>query len=200
MSKNVHPAPPDSFRELVYKAGERWYFKEIPENKKRQNRADAIGYNSKNKTNCRSAIRIDGFKYLVARVIYWLETNEWPVNVGFKDGDHTNYSPSNLIPTCGRDVNLRRSENMSVYKNRCGRWEARVNINKKNIFIGTYETRDLALIASWRVREALYPGVCPPPEKELKNAVLTEMVNMLKSVIDGESELSDKDSVSSQSE
>lgn len=179
MSRVTHPAPPESFRELVYKAGECWYFKDIPENHKRKFRDYAIGYSPANTTGCRPSIRIDGVKHLTSRVIYWLETGDWPEEVAHKDYDYRNLRISNLMPCTTQLTVLRRSTNYSVRKERkCNKYNARITIGKKTIHIGNYDTRELATIAAWRVREALYPGLCPIPREAMEIAMREQLKNL----------------------
>ena len=180
MPKAYLPAPPESFRELVYKAGERWYFKDIPENKQRHHKEYGLGFKPNLKPAVRPSLSIGEQRYGVARLIYWLETNEWPDEVTYVDCNHQNLNASNIVAVTDRSLNHRRRyHDSSVRKNTIGNtWSATLKINKKNIYIGGYPTKELAQIAIWRVKEAINPGVFPIPVEAMRtamNAVIEQM-------------------------
>lgn len=183
MPKAYLPAPPDSFRELVYKAGERWYFKELPENKQRHNKEYGLGFKPDLKPSVRPSLSIGEYKYSVARLIYWLETGEWPDEVTYVDCDYQNLNASNIIAVTDKSLNHRRRyHDSNVRKNTSGNtWNAYVKIKGKQINIGGYATKELAQIAVWRVKEAINPGVFPMPVEAMK-AAMNAVIDQINSV------------------
>lgn len=182
--KAYKSAPPESFRTLVYKADDgRWYFKDIPENKLR-NKLYPIGHNLKNKYHLLQKIKYteNGVmnEYLSQRLIYWLETGEWPECVRVKDKDKPldfdNLEGVNIDYSNPDDSDLNSIHSYdTISKGR--RFQARLKWNGKLYYLGTYSSLVEAKIAAIKCRQFLFP--------EQKEMLTKQLVKLVKNVVQG---------------
>ena len=177
-------APPESFRELVFKADDgRWYFKDIPENKRR-NTVYAIGHNLENSNTLMQKIKYteNGVMcdYLAYRLIYWLETGEWPQRVRIKDKD----KPLDFNNLQGVNTDYSDTENTdlngihtyeTLTKGR--RYQSRLKWNGKNYYLGTYGSLVEAKIAAIKCRQLMFP--------EQRDELTKQLVRLVKNVVQG---------------
>ncbi|ELQ8980647.1 hypothetical protein R3B00_001309 [Klebsiella pneumoniae] len=182
--KAYKSAPPESFRTLVYKADDgRWYFKDIPENKLR-NKFYALGHNLElsNIRTQKVKYTVDGVMsdYLAYRLIYWLETGEWPDHVHIKDKD----KPLDFDNLEGVNIDYSEPENEdkqnihsyeTITKGR--RFQARLKWSGKNYYLGTYGSLVEAKIAMIKCRQLMFP--------EQKDDLNKQLVKLVKNVVQG---------------
>lgn len=152
-------APPESARELFYK-GEcgNWYW---VNEYKRKHKGKPIGYSEAKSSDYRSFM-IDGVRYYAHRVVYWLETGEWPEYVDHIDRNPRNTHPSNLR-AASSVVNARNATRPlravgTGHKRKDGAHSYRVHIyeNDKPVYVGTFYTEAEAIFATKFARSAVY--------------------------------------------
>ncbi|HDG7833290.1 TPA: hypothetical protein PCJ90_001358 [Klebsiella quasipneumoniae] len=182
--KAIKSAPPESFRELVFKAEDgRWYFKDIPKNKLR-NLTYAIGHSLEvsNPQLQRVKYSENGSKgdYLTTRLIYWLETGKWPHIVRIKDKekplDFDNLEGIDIDFSDPNQTDLMNIKEIST-KTKGKRFETAIRWEGKQRYIGTYDSLIEAKIASIKVRILLSP--------EQKDVLTTQLIKLVKNVVQG---------------
>jgi hypothetical protein len=99
------------------------------------------------------SIGIDGRIYLAHRLVWLIETGEWPVEqIDHKDEDRTNNRFGNLREASnGQNMQNRGAikTNTSGYKGvtwhkKAGKWMAQINANDRHIYLGLYLTAEEA--------------------------------------------------------
>lgn len=156
-------APDRSFRNLVTRDGDRWYWKDIPENNRR-NKDFPLGVASEKTRKHYLRLWIGDREYMAHRVIYWLHTNEWPEVVDHIDGNPRNNAFSNLRGGSQQQnmANLRikkeRTHNLNPRRLKDGsiRYSPTIKFMNKVFYCGSYDTEHDALIASLFIRRVLH--------------------------------------------
>lgn len=94
-------------------------------------------------------IRIDGEMYLAHRVIWLWAYGSFPQNfIDHINHDKTDNRLSNLRLATNAENQQNRQASLGVsWCNRRNKWRARVEHNKKQIHLGYYESKDLAVEA-----------------------------------------------------
>lgn len=170
------PQPPESFREQVrYEDGELYWTDHI-ENRIRKDQHLPIASKVKKRSIRRAEVA--GYKqipvgkqrYQLHRVIWWLHHGTWYDYIDHIDGDIHNNRIGNLRPCEGGANRVNIVSKLSIktrHYPRTGKtsYECRINIDSTTYHIGTYHDYKLALYASWKIRDLLYPGFPPVPEE-----------------------------------
>ncbi len=166
-SKKLLSAPSDWLKEtLIYDASSGYLYWEPEDeaNKRKNNKHLPIGFNSKTKF---PLVDLEGNNHSLHRVIYWLNTGEWPDIVMHKDGNTRNNRMDNLYP-------LTFSEHRTQSKDKGNIWEwvstkgvktyhSRVVIGKKSYQLPPQNNKIDALYQAWKIRDILYPGIATFP-------------------------------------
>jgi hypothetical protein len=94
---------------------------------------------------------VAGGSYPVHRLAFLWMTGKWPTEIDHKDGNRQNNKWSNLSE--GENVKNKSlyCNNSSgvpgVYRTGSGKWAAQVGVNKKNRYIGTFNSKEDAIAA-----------------------------------------------------
>lgn len=172
--------PDDGIKDVLY-IGDDGYFhyKDIPENKNRilRSKGKHAGYLCKV-----PKIRYNGEQYQLHRLMYWFVTGKWPDYINQIDGDLSNYHFDNLrelpiqalkviSPKSGLSVAPQRKADGSYKYISC------INIDGKPTYLGSYPDEQSALFMAWKIRDLLYPGLVPIPDK-IKHIVAISKSNI----------------------
>lgn len=157
-----YDAPDRSFRNLVERIGDRWYWKDIPENNQR-NKETPLGDAPEKTRKKYLRTYFDGKELMTHRLIYWLHTNEWPPVVDHIDGNPRNNLFSNLRGGT-QQQNLankriqKRTHNINprVLKDGSTRFYTSIKFMNNNYCCGGYDTEHDAIIASLFIRRVLH--------------------------------------------
>lgn len=112
------------------------------------------------------SIQVDGCKFMAHRLAFLYMTGRWPPeDIDHIDGDRSNNRWANLRPT-SRAVNLQnqrraRSNNIAGFlgvKLHRKRFQARIRVNKKEIYLGVFDTPEQAHAAYIEAKRRLHPG------------------------------------------
>lgn len=147
--------PPDELRELIHHVDGKIYY--LPAAKQQYSRAKGkeLGF-----------IRKDGYRnimltaagerrhYLAHRIVYWLDTGDWPPILNHKNRNRLDNRPENLEP-CEWSENCQnnsiRSDNTSGYtgvmQTPDGKYKVIFNIAGKQYRINGYESLNAAALA-----------------------------------------------------
>ncbi|EGJ4116052.1 HNH endonuclease [Salmonella enterica] len=137
---NMTP-PPDSLRDyLIYDDGKIY-------------RADTKARVGNLGNNGYFNFTYKGRTYLVHRLIYWLDTGEWPEFVDHKNGNQLDNRKENLRASTKSEnaFNIRiKSSNTTGYTGvikRFGKYQAQIMLNGKRLTVCGYETPEAAALA-----------------------------------------------------
>ena len=107
------------------------------------------------------AVRIERRNYPVHRLIWWMQTGEYPIDkyIDHRDGNRMNNRFENFraVTPGENNQNTRKTSLTSsrykgvLFKN--GKWTARLNIGRKQIHLGVYDTEWDALVARLEAEE-----------------------------------------------
>ena len=131
-------------------------------------RVDARAGTIRKDRRIRRSINIDG-RYYAEQNLAWLwMTGEWPTHeVDHRDTDATNNSWENLRPSTRAQNNQncrRRSDNTTgvkgVHVHENGRYYARIQVNGKRLFVGSFGTPEEAAAAIVKRRQELHGAFC----------------------------------------
>ena len=108
-------------------------------------------------------VKLEGTPVLVHRIIYYLYHNSFPEQIDHIDRNRLNNRISNLRPatnmTNQHNAGMKKNNTSGVtgvhYKN--GKWQARIQCNRKRIQLGTFETIEEASKAYQKGKE-IYHG------------------------------------------
>lgn len=168
---NNNTAPDESLKDYVEFREGLLYWKDIPENKTRNAKLKGfhMGANTKPSARGYQRLRYDGKRYPVHKVVYWLHTGDYPEIVDHIDQDKLNNRFENLRPATRASNRINCTSNYSIktYTKKDGikTYTATIHLGQKHFNIGTFYDELTALYAAWKMREILYPGFCPMPEK-----------------------------------
>ena len=97
---------------------------------------------------------IGGKEYLAHRVIWMMQTGEWPVQIDHIDHDRSNNRWLNMRDVGSREnqMNMRLRRNntsgvQGVRKLPSGKYQAFIMVNRKQVGLGSYKTLDEAAAA-----------------------------------------------------
>lgn len=118
-------------------------------------KGNEAGYNHKDGYRC---IQLDGKSYMAHRIVYLMHYGEIPKGMQI---DHINHNRSD-----NRIENLRIVDNKENQYNKkaakgcrlrkCGRWEARITVDGKQIALGYYSTEEEASSAYKKAKKELH--------------------------------------------
>lgn len=146
--------PPDGLREIIYHEDGKIYY--LPQAKQQYSRAKGkeLGYIRKDGYR-RILVTCEGERrsYLAHRLVYWLDTGEWPPLVNHKNRIRSDNRPDNLEPCTERQNgqnNTLRTDNKSGYtgvlKNG-NRWRVQFSIDGKRFYVDGYLHKETAALA-----------------------------------------------------
>ncbi|WBM71937.1 hypothetical protein OH773_06765 [Buttiauxella sp. WJP83] len=165
--------PDEGLKELLT-IGEDGYFywKSIPENKKRIAKLGCSKVGA-NRTTGFTDITYKAKAYKAHHVMYWFVTGEWCENVFIDSEDKTDYRFKNLkdidkssVQTITHPKRFNKIKVTTIYNKtrKCNRYKAQVSLGGKTRYIGLFDTEDEAIFATWKVKDLLYPNtfIFPP--------------------------------------
>lgn len=111
-------------------------------------------------------IRLDGIRYFGSRVIWLYKTGEWPdIDIDHKDLNTKNNKWNNLRKATDsqNNSNRRKPKNNTtgfkgIFAVANGKFIARIQVNKKKINLGTYDTKEKAYEAYKKCSQLLSAG------------------------------------------
>ena len=158
---------PDIIKELVEFRDNDYYWKDIPENKRRKLKHLPIADCTHNKVigSNYKIIRLDDEMYPAHRVIHFLHTGEEPEVVDHIDGNKANNHYSNLR-SFNRGMNRRNNVNQKhnsygVSNHRKNGYFVRVKLNNVNQNVYGFHNKEDALFYSLAIRGLMFPGQYP---------------------------------------
>lgn len=168
MAFNKQLPPDDGIKDLIYIGDDGYfYYKDIPDNKIRLSKTNSkhIGYGTKI-----PKFRYKDEQYQAHRLMYWFITGKWPECVKQIDGNLSNYRFDNLrevsqkslkviSPNSGLNIAKKIRPNGTYY------YSSRLQIDGKGLHLGSFRDEQSALFMAWKVRDTLYPGQVPIPDK-----------------------------------
>lgn len=114
---------------------------------------EKAGWVSKTNSGLRAFVRVNGYTFYTARLIFFMHNNWWPIIVDHEDRNPLNNNIDNLRAA----TPVQNAENVSKKPNCSSRfigvskkgknWAAQITIDKKRKYIGTYSTEIEAALA-----------------------------------------------------
>lgn len=104
------------------------------------------------------AVEIGGQKYLAHRVIWLLVTGQWPAGeIDHRDRNRRNNVWSNLRDVTKTVNQQNRSDVTGVdLVKRTGKWRARITVNKRQIALGNFADKEMAVAAYKKAKEVFH--------------------------------------------
>lgn len=154
--KNINRnPPPDELRDRIYYEDGQIYWNPDELAKDRRKKSEPLGYEVGRSGYVGVGFRgEDGNrKYYIHRLVYWLNTGEWPEEIDHLDGDKANNHISNLRPATRKQNSQnknKQSNNTSGYVGvtfLTGKYRAQIKIDGKYYASYGYETAEAAAVA-----------------------------------------------------
>jgi hypothetical protein len=132
----------------------------------RQGHARAGDIAGRIKPNGYREVKIDGRSYYVHRLVRFLETGKWPVEVDHISGNRDDNRPENLRDA-NRHLNMQnlrsatarsKSRSLGVTEYRPGRWAAKITVGGKTLYLGSSESRQAAEDLYLAAKRKYHPG------------------------------------------
>lgn len=93
-----------------------------------------------------------GVSYKAHRVVYYLVHGFLPIEVDHKDGVPSNNEPDNLRVACNMHNRVHRGTYLDA-----GRWRAKIGVDGRNIYLGTFNTEEEAHMAYLKAKRIHHP-------------------------------------------
>lgn len=171
MAVNKQDAPPETLRDRIEYRNGKLYWRNMPENKHALARGgDYIGANRDKNSKNYAMLRYEGSRYAVHRVVYWLHTGgDWPEQVDHINRDKHDNRIENLRSATTSQNRMNSETTYSITAKVIGTGETRYYprfwLEGKSFSIGGFDDENTALYAAWKIRDLLFPGWVPFPEK-----------------------------------
>ena len=117
---------------------------------------------------------LKGKKYYAHRVIFYLKTGLWPKVVDHIDGNTMNNHPDNLRSSSFLENQHNRVAKGYRFHKRDKKWEARIKVNGKQIFLGAFSNEHDAHEAYLTAKKKYHPT---SPARCFRNEIIKSFDN-----------------------